>query len=756
MRLVGFEFIKVWGRRGFLASVCTLMMVNLFLLWYTNLPEGEEPALSAYQAFQVSIAGMTEAEKGEYVSDFKETMDGIRFVEQVLMLRGISGEMGEALAAQALAEAPGVFEAYLDLYQSGEYIRFTDSLWQEGRLADELYEEWKSCAGYEEYLQSVQEQKSTLGSIGIFGGGQKDSFSARNVEKSARDYEKLTGENLRWMPQKAVAGSMESLWTDVLLLLGTAFFVGHLILEEKDKGLFYITRSTRNGILPDIWARLAALLANCQALAGLLYGINLLFYGRAAGFGDLSAGLQSLAAYRESCLEITIWQYLILSIVTKGLVLFGFGAVLMALCILTSRPFLPYIAGGVWYGCSHWLYTAIPAASSGALFKYMNLAGNLRTENLYGAYLNLNVFGQPVSRMRLTLGLLAVTILTGVSFCLLLYSKGERFELQKRHRGGLLPFRPTDSLFYHESIKILVMNRAIVVLLLFGILMGGRNLSRQYNLSVQEQYYQNLMLQLEGGLTEEKEALVLAEEDRYRQAFQEIERIDEMVSRGEIGETAGEDMKSRWYAVTAFYPAFSRAWQQYERICESGGEFLYDTGYLYLLGALGEGFRIDFLLLSCAMVLSFGGAAAMEDEKGTWNLLGATLRGKRKIAADKIAVCVLWAALLSLVPFFTRFASTAHVFPVRNLLFSATDIGLCQHFPAWLSVGGMLALLAFSQMLVCAAAAFFVLLVSWWRKNSLQAYLFAAVLLLLPLVLGVLGLSFADSFSLYPLYAWTA
>mgnify|MGYP007098660707 CR=1 FL=1 len=756
LRLAGFEIGKIWGRRSFLVGICVLLTVNGFLLWYTNLTDGEHPPLSAYRAFCQEISGMTEAEKGAYVSDFKETMDGLRFVEEVLMLQGMSRDMGEALQAQMLAESPGVFETYIDLYQSESYLKFTDSFRQERMLAEELYEEWKSCADYGEYLLSVQENKNMLKSIKLFGGAKESSFSARNVEKSAGDYGKLTGEGLRWMPQKAVTGSMENLWTDLLLLLSAAFFIGYLILEDKEKQLFYITRSTPRGIGPDIWARLAALLVHCMAMAALFYGENLLFYGQGAGFGDLSASLQSLEAYRESCLQISIRQYLILSVLTKGLALFGFGTVLAAVSMASARYFLPFLAGGIWYGGSYLLYMGIPAASRGTALKYLNLAGCLRTEKLYGAYLNLNVLGQPLSRMWLTLGLLALTIVTGVSCCLILFVKGEGFTLRGRRYIRVLPFRPAGNLLLHEGYKILVMNRAALVLLAFGILIGGRDLSRKYSLSVQEQYYQDIMLKLEGELTGEKESLVLAEEAKYIHAFEEIRRIDELILAGEIEERVGEDMKSRWYAVTAFYPAFLRVWEQYEGICERGGNFVYDTGYLYLFGARGEGVRIDFLLLSFGIILAFGGAMAMEDGKGAWNLLGATLRGKPGILRDKTLVCALAAGLLSLIPYVCRVVSISAAFPLRGLRFSAAAIPYCCGIPGWITVGGMAAALALSQILVCVGTTLFVLLLSYWRKDALQAYLLGAVVLAVPMVLGMWGLSFAERLSLYPLYAWTA
>ena len=74
-------------------------------------------------------------------------MDGVGLVQEVLMLRASGNEMGEMFAAQAMEEAPGVFERYYDIYQNGTYLELTDSFWQERMLTDELYEQWKKVEG---------------------------------------------------------------------------------------------------------------------------------------------------------------------------------------------------------------------------------------------------------------------------------------------------------------------------------------------------------------------------------------------------------------------------------------------------------------------------------------------------------------------------------------------------------------------------------------------------------------------------------
>ena len=246
MRLTAFELRKIWGKPSFLLSVCVLLAVNLFLMWYINLPDEGTPPLSAYKAFIEDIASMSESEKTDYIDDLKAKVDGIAFVQTIQGMQNMGNEMGAALAQQEMEANPGLFEQYYDLYQSGDYLIYTDSFAKESALIQELYEENSKVSGYTDYLESVQKNKDSLSGISIFGS--TENFSTRNTQKSAKDYDGLENTEIQWQPSRGISAAMENSVTDVLLLLGIFLFVGSLIAEEKEKGLFNITRGTKYGL----------------------------------------------------------------------------------------------------------------------------------------------------------------------------------------------------------------------------------------------------------------------------------------------------------------------------------------------------------------------------------------------------------------------------------------------------------------------------------------------------------------------------
>ncbi|MCM1222264.1 MAG: hypothetical protein NC548_48125, partial [Lachnospiraceae bacterium] len=755
LRLIPFELSKIWRKRSFALAISALLLIHLFLLWYASLPNEGTLPLSAYKALQSELFGKSEREKEQYIAEWKEQIDGVCFVREILAMQSFENEMGNFLSEQELQSHPGVFEKYYGLYRSEEYLKYTDSLEQERAFADEIYAEMQKTAGYGAYLRSIQENKELLGGISIFGEQDQNTYSARNLRKSAADYAELSDEKIRFVPSKGLVSAMECIWTDLLLVLGMMLFVGSLITEEKDKKLFLITRSTRHGILHSMGAKITALLVHCMLLTALFYAVNLVFYGQSTGWFVPGASLQSAAAYAESSLSVSILGYILISVLTKALLLFGIGAVLTCFCIGSSAAALPFLAGAGIIGGSALLYYLIPAGSVFSGFKYLSPVGLMKTENIYGGYLNFNLLGYPISRMCLSLWLICLIGMAGTAGSLFAFRRMQGFEAKKMRLSFSAPFHPHTNLLRHESYKLLITNRALPILLLFAALLAYQSLNRSYTPSVREQYYQSIMTELEGGLTEEKESLILSEKARYEEAFQQMEQIDGMVSAGELNADTADTLKAQANRTLAFYPAFQRVEKQYEHIKADGGSFVYDTGYLYLFGALEESFSVDFLILTIGVILAVSGAAAMEYQNGSLFLIGAAKTGKRKVMLRKALLCGIAAAALALVPILCRMYRISSVYPMHSVGAAVQDILHFSGFPVSMPIVCFVLLFALSQILAMVLAALLTLAISMWRKTQAQTIFFALLFLAVPIILKLLGFDFAAWFSLYPLYGWT-
>ena len=751
--LIYFELKKIWNKKSFIFITCLLLIINIFFLWYTNLENEKKPSLSSYKMFQTEILNMSESEKEEYVKKLKKDIDGIYFVIDILNMQ--KNEIGSSFVEQELNANPGVFETYYEIYKSGNYLHFTSSLEQEQIFINEIYNEQVKVSGYDDYLEGIKKDKGKLEGISIFNNQDESNFSTRNIKKSTKDYSELNSSNVKFIPSKTIVSTIENIGTDILLILITFLFIGNLITEEKEKKLFYVTRSTKYGVVHSIFAKIIALFIHCIIFSILLFSINYLFFGIFGGFNDLGIKLQSLAPYMESNFNGSILEYLIISILTKGIVVFEIGTIITAICIISDSMILPYMLGISFLGISWLFYKIIPAVSNLNIIKYLNIFGILKTENLYGSYLNFNFFEYPIPRITFSWIMIVGLLVLGIFLCVKFFLKGKSLELKRSTKNFIWKFKPHTSLFKHELYKILITNKGIIIILIFSLLICYNELQRRYSPSLQEQYYQNIMLKLEGKPTEEKTALIKAEKSRFDEAFSKISEIDEQIAKGEINDTTGEAMKVKWYSITAFYPTFEKVLEQDKYVKENDGNYIYDTGYLYLFGVMDDGILNDFILLTLSIIFMFCNVMAIEYQNKAVNILQATNKGNKAIIKTKVKATIIIVLLLCILPFVCRFISVSRAFPINGFLLSAKDISIYHNLSSGILVIGLILLKIFIQVFSGIILAMLILTISAWKKNNVQTIFLGLLILFVPLVLVLLGFEYMRLFSLYPLYSYT-
>lgn len=748
MRLLRFELAKIWCKKPFLAILMVLLLTNLLLQWYGNRESERQPGLQSYRKAAETMADMTEQEKFTYLQKLSEDLENLRVTDQIAMWMGRDQNSLEDLSA----EHQEIFRQWYPVYQEGDFLTYTDSLDKEILLINELFEEAKQVTGYETYLQEMQSNQQELSGISIFAKQNKDSFSKRNIEKSREDYSSRTTAGVRWIPSKGPVSMMDNLVTGILLLVGVLLFAVWGIMEEKEKKLFYITRATNYGVFHDMWARMTILGINCMIFSILLYGCNYIFYGITTGFWNLSIAMQSIDAYMQSCYSMSMGEFMLLSVLTKAVTVYCFGLLLQWITILSRNKIIPFVLGILILAGNILLYELLPAVGAWSPLKYINLIGVFHTENVWGDYLNFNICGYPLSRTVLSVILLGVLF---VGFCIMVtiaFWRGDHFSFPAGRKRKRIACRPYAHLFSYECYKILISNRALFVLLACLALSGAYYATRNYSLSAKEEYYQDLMMKLEGELTEDKEAILLAENQRYESALSKLEQIAALEEEGKLGEIQAEEQRDPWYAVLQFYPAFQRAWKQYERIQKDGGQFLYDTGYLYLLGIWGEGFLMELLIFAIGLLLIFSNSVSMEYQNHTDLLIYSSTAGMKKVLLRKAWLCILVGLCFPVCMWIFHRIHLQKTFPMHHWTSSIQTISCFRNLPVgvpiWLFVAAVIGI----QILVCCFVALCVTLLSSWRKNFMQTILIGMVLFVVPLVLYAQGIDFMKWLTVYPWY----
>lgn len=179
--------------------------------------------------------------------------------------------------------------------------------------------------------------------------------------------------------------------------------------------------------------------------------------------------LQSIGGYSGSALNVTVLQYWILFLCSKILVYFFIGLVFFYFALASTSVVLLYIRSVLLFAVSFVLYWAINGNSSLQLLKYMNIINFVQVTPIYQYYFNLNIFSRPVN-------IVSVFFISCTLFCIVVFSlslnifssrdsvltlKSHSFFRKKQKE------RCRTSLLYHEAYKLLAIQKAFWILLLF-------------------------------------------------------------------------------------------------------------------------------------------------------------------------------------------------------------------------------------------------------------------------------------------------
>ena len=97
----------------------------------------------------------------------------------------------------------------------------------------------------------------------------------------------------RYFSAKGIEEAFKFSVTDIFIMLLVVYFSMQLVWEEKETGLFAVTRATKRGRGYNIAVKLMSLTIHVIITAVMLYLIQYIWYGVNAGFIDLTMPIPS-------------------------------------------------------------------------------------------------------------------------------------------------------------------------------------------------------------------------------------------------------------------------------------------------------------------------------------------------------------------------------------------------------------------------------------------------------------------------------
>lgn len=743
------ELSKVFLKRGFLFAIAGLIVLNGFLLYKNETTSGFiQP--QAYRQIYNDLKKMPDTQKLVYLEKGEKDM-------QVLLDIEMSKESGDNTASSPmLQQYKSELAKYMVMYNKGGYLKYTKYIFSEEELYSDTLADYNRVKAYDSYLKSIDANAKQMSQVSIFSN--PSTFSYRNIQKTAIDIQALQGRTLSVDISKGVNMVTGFAGTDLIAILLIFYICARLVMNEKEKGLLALVRPTFRGRGTLIRSKLCVVAFSCLFIEAALYAVNFAIAGYLYGFGDLLRSIQSVQGYNGSILQINVLQYFVVFLLTKLAVYVITGFIVLFICVIVKNSATLYVSVAAVIGGECVLYAAIPSYSSLGFFKYINIVNLVFVTPLYNNYLNIDLFGYPVNIL-LVAGIVGVVLLAlffVASVWIFSYKKGN----ERENKFSLFVSRlklPTGGasvhIGNHEWYKLVVGNKAwIVILALLAIQVYGYS-QYSYCLSTDEVYYKGYMQKLEGPITAEKTDYIVSEQKR----FDDLQNAQKLLSQQfESGKLSQSDYQTGSFALSQSMTgetAFDTVIQRYDYIKSAPSSkklaFVYDGGYDKIFGNDSNyDDLMSALIMLIALIGLFASVFSSEYSSGAVNLISTCLKGRRHTVRMKLRLCVILTVPVFVICYAPNFINICHYYGFGQLGAPISSLPSFSSMPLSITILGYIIMLYSIRFIAAIVSVLIILFLSQLFKNTYITILISLGIFAGPIILSLLGLSVLDSISL--------
>lgn len=334
---------------------------------------------------------------------------------------------------------------------------FSDNFYSEQELLKYVFNELNQVDSYSEYLDSISQAAENMMSLSFFA--DDNSFNYRNIIKTKEDFSHLNSDNVRSDRSKGVLLATRFGTTDILLFLLIVIFGVKLISSERESGFFPLLQATAKGKSELAAAKLCSLIVSGLLAALMLYGGNFMVGAFFYGFGDTSRAFGSVYGYFSCGVQISVLEFFALFCLVKLLLCIAMSSIVFGTLSVPLNGSAGFVIIGVFAAAETALYFLVPSTSIFSVFRQVNIVAAADTAELIGKYLNMNMFGVPISAVWVTIILTAVfAVICSVCgiFC---FTKSN--ETNRSVDGVFLQGSHTN-LVFHEMYKSFFAGKAVL------------------------------------------------------------------------------------------------------------------------------------------------------------------------------------------------------------------------------------------------------------------------------------------------------
>ena len=530
-----------------------------------------------------------------------------------------------------------------------EYSIYTHDITTEINLLDTKLKEVQNTYGYNNYLGAIILKAQEISDTSLF---QTSEFTKRNSQKTLDDYVSLDVKKVEYNSSKGIICATSNRITLILSVLMVMFICIQVFVKDKENNTIELLKTMKYGRVRLITAKAVTLFLMVIA-AGVLLNLSSLFVSSLIyGLGDLSAPIQSVTGFMTSTYGITVLQYILIFNVYNIVTLALTGLLMLLIFILFKKALYGYIGILVFFGLSITLNMVIDPVSSLNIFKYINIYNFLDSSGIIGRYLNINIFGFPISLSDIFRVSLIIGTSVALTACIKVFSvqkiKPESRGLNRINIGGKIEAKAKTGILRYELYKSFVINPALLILLFVLILqITSANGSDMRFADIDSVYYEYYMDILKGPISEDK-----------------TEYLNKELSRVKEEQLISTDPNKTYINQIKVLNTLIEKDMQLNKIFDEKGDninkekisFVYELGYERLLLT-----NSDILLLSMItailVILCMVNIFVIEYRENTYNIINVTKYGRQRTFWYKIGIkisMVIMIITITYVPYVIR------------------------------------------------------------------------------------------------------
>lgn len=660
MRLTACEYFKLFSNKIFILCLAVSFVINLSFMAVTQYSDAESAAvINNRQYYETLIEECNNTDNIEDLINSKQTEIQIAF-----FLCNATDSSLET-AEKYKASNP-------DEYERASKLNLTaEELSQRQLLLMDMTSQSNHIESYDEFINNMEERAESQHSFSIFS--QSGSFSCNNIEKTPKDFSKLKGIELELGNNKAVDVSTTFALTDYLVLILIIFICIIVFSVEREKGLYPLVRCAKHGRMSTIAKKLIVAVSVSAIISLVFYLSNILVSGALFGFGDLSRNIQSDSNFINCALNVTMLEYIFIWLAGKVLLFVSFTLLISFIFVAIKTTSKTYAVIAAFLVFEFFTDYFIDGNSVFGVLKYLNFIYLMTGNNIFGYYINVNIFSVPVNISIIFFVVSALMIVIGFAGSCILFAKfpqntgtskllSKTVELINKHRhirGSVKIFNGEAYKHYKTSFAIF----AIIGLIIFGYFNLTENLEITYT-DVSQHAYCDYMTVLEGELDEEK----------YQYIEDEQQYFDELtLQQAEISNDSSlsaQEKEQKLFAISSIFEnkgkAFNDVLEQVayaEEKAEQIGEKPALINELVNRSLTRNTFREwkYLTLLLAVVVFCTSNIFACDYKNSMVNLMRSNKYGKGRLLLVKLSVVCLTTVIsyiLIYLPYMINFVNT--------------------------------------------------------------------------------------------------